>query len=362
MTITSRRPRVKQLDQQSGNWAQRKRRFEMGVYIFFGLYALITLAPFYMLFIRTFVGTDEATNLHLWLPETKPVSMNAQIGNLSVFYNLDLQQVKSDFGVPATDYVPARTTLQQFAETYNIPEDDVKAYFAKFYRYNGWLVLWNDPQLLPTIGRTVLITVLSVIGVNFLSFLTGYGLAGLARRDQRLIYGLYIINPLIPPMLVLLPQFFLIQEILRALPDNLNTFGRLAAIVLIHIKGGALPVMIFTGFISAVPKELEEAAQIDGASPLQYLFRVLLPLCKVPIATVTVIMLPWFWNDFLQPYVYLDSKNTTLLPLIQQFTGQYTTNYQVSFTGIFISIVPLIIVYILFRHWFIEGAMSGAIK
>ena len=87
-----------------------------------------------------------------------------------------------------------------------------------------------------------------------------------------------------------------------------------------------------------------------------------MPLLKVPIATVTVIMLPWFWNNFLEPYVYLESGKTMLLPLIQQYTGQYTTNYQVSFTGIFVSIIPLVIVYFLFRRWFIEGAMAGAIK
>ena len=62
------------------------------------------------------------------------------------------------------------------------------------------------------------------------------------------------------------------------------------------------------------------------------------------------------------PYVYLDQNNTTLLPLIQSYTGTYTTNYQVSFTGIFISVIPLVLIYIMFRDWFIKGAMSGALK
>ena len=80
------------------------------------------------------------------------------------------------------------------------------------------------------------------------------------------------------------------------------------------------------------------------------------------MASLTVIMLPLVWNQFLQPYVYLDPANTTLLPLIQSFTGQYTTNFQVTYTGVFVSIIPLLVVYILFRRWFIRGVMAGAVK
>jgi len=83
---------------------------------------------------------------------------------------------------------------------------------------------------------------------------------------------------------------------------------------------------------------------------------------KVPVASLTVIMLPTLWNQFLQPYVYLDQANTTFVPLIQNYSGQYTTNYQVVYTAVFVSIVPLLVLYILFRRWFIQGVMSGAIK
>ena len=79
--------------------------------------------------------------------------------------------------------------------------------------------------------------------------------------------------------------------------------------------------MIYTQFISSIPKDLEDAAAIDGTNPLQYFWSVILPLAKVPIASVTVIMLPWFWNDFLQPYIYLEDTYTTLLPLITNLPG-----------------------------------------
>ncbi len=346
----------------SKNFGRRWRAFKIGVYVFLGIYALVTLFPFYALFIRTFVGTDTATKLHLWIPPVKEISLEAEVGNLSVFYNLDLKKVKVDLGIPQTEYLSARMTLREVAEKYAISEDEMKEYFRPFYTYNGWIVLFSGGKLIGALWRTFVVTILSLIGVNMLSLFTAYGLAGLNRMDQRFIYNLYILNPLIPPMLVLLPQFLIIQFLLGFLPDTLVSSGKMFAIVLLQIKGGALPIMIYTTFISSIPREIQDAAEIDGANPFQYIRYVVLPLLKVPIATVTVIMLPWFWNNFLQPYVYLDARNTMLLPLIQQFTGQYTTNFQVSFTGVFVSILPLVIIYIVFRRWFIEGAMSGAIK
>jgi ABC-type glycerol-3-phosphate transport system permease component len=219
----------------------------------------------------------------------------------------------------------------------------------------------------PAVLRTVLITVVSLIGVNILSICTGYGLAGLKRRDQMFIYNLYLLQMVIPPMLIILPQFMIIQWLQKLLPNSdqpgfTRYASQILAVILINIKGGALSTMIFTSFITAIPRELEESAEIDGASRLQYVFHVLLPLLKVPVASLTVIMLPVFWNQFLQPYVYLDPDNTTLLPLIQNYAGQYTTNYQVVYTAIFVSILPLVLVYIFFRRWFIRGLLAGAIK
>jgi ABC-type glycerol-3-phosphate transport system permease component len=168
-------------------------------------------------------------------------------------------------------------------------------------------------------------------------------------------------------MLIILPQFIIVQWFLNLIPGYdtpgfTRTAGQLLAIILLWIRGGALPAMLMTAAIEAIPAEIEEAAEIDGASPLQYFFHVLLPLMKVPMASLTVIFLPLIWNDFVHPFVYLDRSNTTILPLIQTYSGQYASNFQVIYTGVFLSILPLVIIYLLFRRWFVEGALAGAIK
>ncbi len=73
-------------------------------------------------------------------------------------------------------------------------------------------------------------------------------------------------------------------------------------------------------------------------------------------------ILPTFWNQFLEPYVYLDAANTTILPLIQAFGGQYSTNFQIIYTGVFVLVVPLVLVYLVFRRLFIRSVLAGAIK
>ncbi len=348
-------------------FSRHKRILTAFVVLFLAVYSLVTLFPFYMLFVRTCVGTKDATDLHLWIPPSEEVNLDAEVGNLSVFYNLDLKEFKQDLGLPPTAYIPPRTTLSQLAEQYDIPTDRMKEYFAHFGTFNGWIVLFKGGKIWPPLLRTLLVTAVSVVGVNVLSICTGYALRGLRDRDQMIMYNLFLLQAVVPPMLIILPQFIIVQWLLGFVPTYdtpgfIRYVAQLMIIVLINIKGGALSTMIFTSSITAIPKELEESAEIDGASPLQYIVYVLLPLLKVPIAALTVVYLPLFWNLFLQPYVYLDTENATLLPFIQHFSGQNTTNFQAIYTTIFISILPLVLVYIMFRQWFIRGALAGAIK
>jgi raffinose/stachyose/melibiose transport system permease protein len=181
------------------------------------------------------------------------------------------------------------------------------------------------------------------------------------------VYNVYLLQMVIPAMLILLPQYLLIQWFYNLIPGYadegfVRTALQLFSIILINIKGTALSVMIFTAAIGAIPKEIEDSAMIDGASSWQYIRHILLPLLKVPIVSLIVIMLPLIYNQFLEPYVYLDPKNSTLLPFTQSAVGQFSTNYQVIYSAIFASVIPIVLVYLLFRRFFVEGVMSGAIK
>ena len=335
-------------------------------------YALITIFPFYMLFVRSFVPTRESAEMHLWLPETQDVSMDMEVGNLSVFYNLDLRDLKRAVGIPENTFLMARTTLREVSQEYNIPEEELTDFFKGFYRYNGWITLLTQELQSTTFWsallRTVLVTAVSLVLVVGLSISTGYGLAGLRRKDQMAVYNLYLLQMVIPVMLILLPQYQLFQYIYRLFPAYEAQGGilrhalQLLSLVMLNSKGTALSTMIFVSAISSIPKDLEDSAMVDGASRFQYIRHILFPLLKVPIVSLIVIQLPLFYNQFLEPYVYLDPSNSTLLPFIQSSVGQFSTNFQVIYSGVFASVVPLVVIYIIFRRYFVQGVMAGAIK
>jgi raffinose/stachyose/melibiose transport system permease protein len=345
------------------------RMFALAVMI---IYSVVTIFPFYALFIRSFVSTKDSTELHLLIPQAGELSMDSEVGNLAVFFDLDTAKLKDYLGIPQTEFLMARTTLREISEQYNIPEQQIKDFFAGFYTYNGWNTLLTGDLYGTTfwgaLGRTLLVTGVSLVLGIALSIFTGYGLAGLQRRDKMVVYNLYLLQMVIPAMLILLPQYQMLQWLFKLFPgyDVQGSFTRavlqLLSIVLINIKGTALSTMIFTAAISSVPKDLEDSAMIDGASRMQYLRYILFPLLKVPIVSLTVIMLPSIYNQFLEPYVYLDSVNMTLLPFTQSAVGQFSTNFQLIYSAICASVVPMVVVYLLFRRFFVEGVMSGAIK
>ena len=342
-----------------GKWFRRT------VYALLGAYAVVTLFPFYFLFIRTFVTTSQATELYLTIPPSVPLDFDATLGGLAVFYNLDLSEVKEDLGLPPV-YLSPRMTLRELADEYDLSDDEIRQAFNVVGRFNGWQVLFNS-GFWGALIRTLVITVGGVLLLNFLSVMTGFGLAGLERKDQRLWFFLYLLRAIVPPMLVILPQFLLVQRFIFSLPGYsdpgiVREGLQLLVVILIWAKGGALPVLIMTSGVSAIPRELEDSAHVDGATPFQYFRYVVLPLMRVPMIALTVIFVPIVYNDFLNPFVYLDQSNTTVLPLIQSFTGQFSSNFQVLYTGTFISVLPLALLYFLFRRWFTYGMLGGAVK
>ena len=368
--IASVTPPVKSSHRRLGNAGRRRllRVFAVTVML---IYTVLTLFPFYALTIRSFVSTKDSADLHLWIPKADEVNMNAQVGNLSVFYDLDLADLKDALGIPQTEFIMSRTSLAQMGEQYNIPEEQIRDFFKGFYTYNGWRTLLTGNLYGTTfwaaLGRTLLITGVSLFLAIILSIFTGYGLSGLNRRDQMFVFNLYLLQMVIPAMLILLPQFLIIQWVMKLVPGygdpGMLRWGlQLSSIILINIKGTALSTMIFTAAISSIPKELEDSAYIDGASSWQYIRYIMIPLLRVPIASIVAIMLPLIYNQFLEPYVYLDPANSTLLPFIQSAVGQFSTNFQLIYSAILSSVVPLVLVYLLFRRYFIEGVMAGAIK
>ena len=128
--------------------------------------------------------------------------------------------------------------------------------------------------------------------------------------------------------------------------------------------GGAMTVFILTGFIKGIPYELEEAAAIDGCSPEGTFFRIILPLLKPVIVTVTILNGMWIWNDYLLPYLVLDMTKYKTIPIaVQYLRGGYGSIDMGAMMGVLVlAIIPIIIFYLVCQKYIIEGVVAGAVK
>ena len=146
---------------------------------------------------------------------------------------------------------------------------------------------------------------------------------------------------------------------------SLNLFGYKIPYPMIIFIAMGLPstVFILSGFMKTIPKELEQAARIDGCSDLRIYSQIVMPITAPSIALVTIYNAVPIWNDFFFPMVFIQSDKLKTLPVgLSSFIGQHSTKWNLLFTGLSIAIVPMLIMYLFMSKYFIKGMTAGAIK
>ena len=159
---------------------------------------------------------------------------------------------------------------------------------------------------------------------------------------------------IIPPAVV--PTIYVLQE--------LELFKTCQGLILVEIAYGlAFSVLLFQAFMSTIPRELDEAAIIDGAGPLTLFFRVVLPLLKPVIVTVVVIQTVFVWNDFQSAVYFLPGdQNATVQLTLYNFQSQYNTSTNLLFMDILLITIPPLILFIFFQRQIVAGLTTGSVK
>jgi len=186
------------------------------------------------------------------------------------------------------------------------------------------------------------------------SVLAAYALARLEFPGKKVLFGLIVSTLFIPPFLFLIPNFLIVS--------GLGWLDSLWAVI-VPGAGGAFGVFFMRQFFVSLPRELEEAAFLDGANQWQIFFRVILPLARPGIATLTVLTFLGHYNDFVWPvYVLFSPERFTLPPGLAILQGAYTTDYPVIMAGGVIASIPAIILFILAQRHIIEGVSRSGLK
>ena len=211
-------------------------------------------------------------------------------------------------------------------------------------------------KLFTALGNTGFITLVSLLAVVVFGSLAGFAVARVRHRAFSWFYSAVIALMVIPFIGALIPIVVLIRD-----------FGLINSLwgpVLIQAAWN-LPFSIFlyAGFMRTLPKELEEAAYIDGCSMFQVYYRVFLPLLTPVTATCCIRAGIGIWNDYLVSASLLNSvRQPTLMVAIYQFFGQYVSEYGYAFAGIIMASLPIIILYVFLQKYFIKGIAAGAVK
>lgn len=220
----------------------------------------------------------------------------------------------------------------------------------------------NYPKALTTIpfaryfANTLFILVPTVIGTLLTAALAAFGFARLQWPGRDWVFGVLLSSLMLPYAVTLIPTFLLWARI-----GLVNTYWPL---VLPDWFGGTIfYVFLLRQFFLTLPRELDEAAIIDGANPLQVLRHVVVPLSRPALITVAIFSALFEWNDFLGPLIYLnDSRQFTLALGLAEFTGLYTSQWHLLMAAATVVIAPVLVLFLFAQRYFIEGITLTGIK
>lgn len=205
-------------------------------------------------------------------------------------------------------------------------------------------------------GRSLLITIVSVGLIVLCTSMAAWYLMRVRTALSKGMYYLFVFSMIVPFQMVMYTMTFLVGR------AKLNTVLGMPFIYLGF--GAGLSVFMLCGFIRGIPRELEEAATIDGCNPVQTFFLVVLPLLKPTAVTVAILNTMWIWNDYLLPYLVLGTEKKTVPVAIQiAMQGAYgSTDYGGLMAMLVLAMIPIVVFYLFCQKYIIKGVVAGAVK
>lgn len=245
-----------------------------------------------------------------------------------------------------------KTNASVNTDTFAFPNSDT---FVGFKNYIKGMTFGNYP-FYKSVFFSFFITIVSTALIILCTSMAAWYIARVGSPICKIVYYLCIFSMVVPFQMVM----FTLSRTADAL--HLNTPWTIPIIYLGF--GAGLAVFMFVGFVKSIPIEIEEAATIDGCSPVRTFFSVVLPMMKPTMISVGILEIMWIWNDFLLPYLVLDRNLYMTIPIhIQYLKGSYgTVDLGATMALIVLGILPVIIFYLLCQKYIIKGVAAGAVK
>jgi raffinose/stachyose/melibiose transport system permease protein len=225
----------------------------------------------------------------------------------------------------------------------------------KEWIFSNYTYIFEETPLFRSLGNSGTITIFSVIFMVLIGAMAAYPVVFNSNKLNRGITVYLLAGFMIPFQTTLIPLFQLMTD--------LHFIDKIYGLVILYLGGSVFVFFLMMGYMKSIPKELVEAATIDGCSVLGIFWRIIFPLLTPITVTSIIFQTMWIWNDFLAPMLFLNSQiKATLVLQIYKAKGEYSVNWPMFMTLTVISLVPIFIFVILMQKQIVKGIVGGAIK
>jgi ABC-type glycerol-3-phosphate transport system permease component len=252
------------------------------------------------------------------------------------------------------------TSLKTRAEVFSSPPFS----FPTGLHWENYGRMWNalpDVTFGTFFQNSIVIASLATVGQLVTCAMAAYAFAVLPFRGKRVLFALILATLIIPFQVVLVPNFVLYRYLPWPFSDSGNWIGTNLPLWVWAFFGGAFGTFLLRQFFLTIPRELADAARVDGANPWQIFLQVYVPLARPALATLAIFQFMWSWNDLLDPLIYLrDLPTYTTTVGLAFFQGQFVGKWPEMMAGSLVSLLPMIALFVVAQKYFVRGiALSG---
>jgi len=246
-----------------------------------------------------------------------------------------------------TFYSSLKTNTEIYASAWALP---------KMPRFDNFAKAWRVGHLGRYVWNSIVCTLTSVLAIVAVSSLAAFAFSRLTFRGRDLLFAMFLLGLIIPVQVMLIPLYSAMAQV--------GLHNTRTSVILPYIAWGLpLSIYILRAFFLTLPSELEDAARIDGCSTFGVFWRIMMPLVKPGLATVTIFSSLSIWNEVLLAFVFLKDDSVKTLPLgLYAFYGYHTTDLSLLFAALTVVTVPMIALFLIFQRQLIEGLTVGSLK
>ncbi|MDD2374557.1 MAG: maltose transport system permease protein [Clostridiales bacterium] len=228
--------------------------------------------------------------------------------------------------------------------------------YETYIGFENYLAAINDYKFIAAVGWTLIMTVGSVLTILLCTSMFAWYITRVQNKITSFLYLLCVFSMVVP--------FQMVMFTLSKTADTLKLNTPWGLVIIYLGFGAGLAVFMFCGFVKSIPLEIEDAAMIDGSSPLRTFFSVVLPIMKPTYISVGILETMWIWNDFLLPYLTLDrNRFNTISMVIQNMQGSYgRVDMGAIMACLVMAVIPVVIFYLSSQKHIIKGVAAGAVK